>query len=64
MKIPGFEFMIKNIKFEDSDEKYFIDVENKYYCEAYISLAALIRATQTKEDIFTKFLFQTFRDKK
>ena len=64
IKIPEFEIIVKNINLsEEKIEFYYKYVENKYYCYSYNCLAALIKSTQTKEDIFSKFLFQTFREK-
>jgi hypothetical protein len=62
-KIPDFDLITKNIKLEELDEAYNNKVENRFYCNAYCSLAALIKCTQTKDDVFVKFLFQTIRDK-
>jgi hypothetical protein len=66
MKILDWEIICINLfkKTEELDQKYLNSVENKYYCSAYNCLCNLIRKTQTKDDIFVKFLFQTFRDKK
>lgn len=64
-KIHDYDIIVNNINLNDEDKivLYFKSVENKYYCYAYNCLATLIKNTQTKEEIFTKFLFQTFRDK-
>jgi hypothetical protein len=64
MKIPDWDVIIKDVKIEDSEPTYVHKVENRFYSEAYNCLASLIKLTQTKEEIFVKFLFQTFRDKK
>ncbi len=64
MRIPDWDIIINNIKIEDNDNKYVHLIENRFYSEAYNSLASLIKLTQTKEEIYVKFLFQTFRDKK
>jgi hypothetical protein len=64
MKIPDWEVIIKNVKIEGNEPSYVHKVENRFYSEGYNCLASLIKLTQTKEEIFVKFLFQTFRDKK
>jgi DNA-dependent protein kinase catalytic subunit len=61
-KIPDWEVITKHLKIEDSDEKYMDVVENRFHCEAYNCLSSLIKLTQTKEEIFYKFLFHTNRD--
>jgi len=53
-----------NKKSDEINQKYFNKVENNYYCSAYNCLCNLIRKTQTKDEVFVKFLFQTFREKK
>jgi hypothetical protein len=64
MKIPDYDIIVKNLNFnEEKPEIYFKYVENRYYCHSYNCLATLIKNTQTKEEIFTKFLFQTFKEK-
>ena len=64
IKIYDYDIIVNNLNLnEEKIEYYFRAVENKYYCHSYNCLATLIKNTQTKEEIFTKFLFQTFRDK-
>ena len=63
-KIPDYDVIVNNINLtEDKIEVYIKYVENKFYCLSYNCLSAIIKNTQTKEEIFTKFLFQTFREK-
>ena len=64
-QIPGWEEIAKNVQFseyEQDREVYINKVENNYYCSAYNCLCSLIKLTQTKVEVFNKFLFTTLRE--
>ena len=67
-QIEQWEMITTNINLsqyskEDAND-YINKVENRYYCSAYNCLCALIKLTQTKVEIFNKFLFTTLGEDK
>jgi hypothetical protein len=62
-EIQNWNDIITNIHLNES-EKYVLKIENNFYCAAYNCLCSLICLTQSKVEIYNKFLFVTFRDNK
>lgn len=64
MKILEWIPITEKIKSEDNNQEYINLVENLFYCSAYNCMCTIIRKTQTKDDLFVRFLFYTDRKKK
>ncbi|CDW71353.1 dna-dependent protein kinase catalytic subunit [Stylonychia lemnae] len=62
--IDGFVNFVKDsIKSEFPQYNSPLQVQRQYACAAYTCLTAIIMGTQTKENLFSQFLFATLRDK-
>jgi len=63
MRILEWTQISESIESEDNNRAYIDQVENEFYCSAYNCICTIIRKTQTKEEIFVRFLFITDRKK-